>query len=205
MMMVMIVVMVMTSTGAVLTMLMMMVMIMMAYIVIRVKLNPKLVPELPPKPTGKELWHGLIDMFPFLILMGSILGSIYGGYATPTEAAALSVVLAAVLTVVYHCFRIRDIFDAAVAAAKGSAMVFFIIFGAQLFTTLISKAGISRGLVAWFKELQPTKLVLRPVLHSRLPDGRYIDHLSDCSGPVSHDHGHRLRSPLVRCYFDCLN
>lgn len=38
-------------------------------------------------------------------------------------------------------------------------MVFFIIFGAQLFTTLISKAGISRGLVAWFKELQPTKLV----------------------------------------------
>ena len=136
-----------------------MVMIMMAYIVIRVKLNPKLVPELPPKPTGKELWHGLIDMFPFLILMGSILGSIYGGYATPTEAAALSVVLAAVLTVVYHCFRIRDIFDAAVAAAKGSAMVFFIIFGAQLFTTLISKAGISRGLVAWFKELQPTKLV----------------------------------------------
>lgn len=135
------------------------VVLMMIYIIIRVKVNPGLVPELPPKPSIKELGQGLIDMAPFLILMISILGSIYGGIATPTEAAALSVILAIILAIIYRCFRINYILDAGIAAAKSSAMVFFIIFGAQLFTTLISKAGISRGLVSWFTGLQPTKLV----------------------------------------------
>ena len=132
--------------------------IFIIYIVVRVTANPALVPERPPKPTRKELLWGLLDMFPFLLLMLCILGSIYGGFATPTEAAALSVVLAVFITVVYRCFSLKNILDAGLAAAKSSAMVFFIIFGAQIFTTLISKAGISRGLVGWFSALNPSQL-----------------------------------------------
>ena len=132
--------------------------IFITYIVVRVTANPALVPERPPKPTRKELLWGLLDMFPFLLLMLCILGSIYGGFATPTEAAALSVVLAVFITVVYRCFSLKNILDAGLAAAKSSAMVFFIIFGAQIFTTLISKAGISRGLVGWFSALNPSQL-----------------------------------------------
>ena len=45
-----------------------------------------------PKPTGKELWKAFVDAIWALLMPVIILGGIYGGYFTPTEAAAVAVV-----------------------------------------------------------------------------------------------------------------
>ena len=44
-----------------------------------------------PKPTGKELWKAFVDAIWALLMPVIILGGIYGGYFTPTEAAAVAV------------------------------------------------------------------------------------------------------------------
>ena len=45
-----------------------------------------------PKPTGEELWKAFVDAIWALLMPVIILGGIYGGYFTPTEAAAVAVV-----------------------------------------------------------------------------------------------------------------
>lgn len=124
--------------------------IFMIYILIRVRVNPSLVPELPPKSTWQEKRRGLIDMLPFLMLMVMILISIYMGWATPTEAAAFSAFMAVVFAVIYREFTFARLVDSAIKTVKSSAMIFFIVIGAQIFSSLITKSGISRGLLRWF-------------------------------------------------------
>jgi len=126
------------------------VLLFMAYVLIRVKLNPSLVPDLPPKPTWKEKGKGLIDMAPFLTIMLAIFVSIYRGWCTPTEAAALSAFLAAFFALLYKELSFKRIVDSAIKTILSSAMIFFIIISAQVFSSLITKAGISRGMLRWF-------------------------------------------------------
>lgn len=124
--------------------------IFMAYIWIRVKLNPSLVPELPPRSSFKEKMTGLVEMFPFLALMLAIMLSIYFGWATPTEAAALSAFLAVIFSMIYKEFTIKRLVESAIRTVKASSMIFFIVIGAQIFSGLITVSGIGRGLVNWF-------------------------------------------------------
>jgi len=89
-------------------------------------------------------------MAPFLSLMLVIFISIYLGWCTPTEAAALSAVLAILFAILYKEFTIKRIIDSAIKTIHSSAMIFFIIISAQIFSSLITKAGISRGMLRWF-------------------------------------------------------
>ncbi len=122
----------------------------MIYIMVRVRLNPSLVPGLPPKSTWREKAHGLVDMLPFLLLMIMILVSIYMGWATPTEAAAFSAAMAVLFAAIYREFSFKRLLTAAIKTVESSAMIFFIVIGAQIFSSLLTKSGISRGLLRWF-------------------------------------------------------
>lgn len=126
------------------------VLLFMGYVMIRVWINPSLVPELPPKSTTKEKINGLVDMFPFLMLMLTIMLSIYMGWATPTEAAAISAFMAIVFSIIYKEFTFERILTSAIKTVKSSVMIFFIVIGAQIFSSLLTKSGISRGLLRWF-------------------------------------------------------
>ena len=122
----------------------------MIYIMVRVRLNPALVPGLPPKSTWREKRQGLIDMLPFLLLMIMILVSIYMGWATPTEAAAFSAFMAVLFAAIYRELSFKRLLSAAIKTVESSAMIFFIVIGAQIFSSLLTKSGISRGLLRWF-------------------------------------------------------
>ena len=122
----------------------------MIYIMVRVRLNPALVPGLPPKSTWREKRQGLIDMLPFLLLMIMILVSIYMGWATPTEAAAFSAFMAVLFAAISRELSFKRLLSAAIKTVESSAMIFFIVIGAQIFSSLLTKSGISRGLLRWF-------------------------------------------------------
>ncbi len=47
-------------------------------------------------------------------------------------------------------------YKASLSAVKSTAMIFFIIIGAQIFTMLIAKSGISRGMIKWFVSINPS-------------------------------------------------
>ncbi len=107
--------------------------------------RPDLAPAMPddigPKTTG-EFVHLLVKSFlPPSFLVFLVLGSIFGGWATPTEAAGVGAVGALFLAWVNGRLSFRSINEMIEASALTNAMVFFIFFGALLFSFVFRQLG----------------------------------------------------------------
>jgi C4-dicarboxylate transporter, DctM subunit len=85
-----------------------------------------------------------------LLLIGIVLGGIYGGVFTPTEAAAVAAVYAFIITVfVYRELKLRDVPKVLLNAANLSAMLLYIITNAVLFSFLMTHEQIPQAMAAW--------------------------------------------------------
>ncbi|WP_163557226.1 TRAP transporter large permease subunit [Halomonas sp. NO4] len=100
-------------------------------------------------------------LLPMLALIIGVIGSIYAGLASPTEAAAVGVVLSLLLARVQgsmdrHVFR-----DALLGAVRTSIMIAFILAGASFLTAAMGFTGLPRDLAAWIaaQELSPWMLL----------------------------------------------
>jgi len=112
-----------------------------------------------PKATFKETLRAGRDAFWGLLLLAIILGGIYAGVFTPTEAAAVSAIYAFIVAVfVYRDIKLSAVPEVLTESAKVTAMLMFIIANAYLFafvlTTeqipqLASEAIVSMGLPPW--------------------------------------------------------
>jgi tripartite ATP-independent transporter DctM subunit len=113
------------------------------YIGIRCGLNPKLGPSLPPQERASwklKLASVRAVILPILIAVG-VLGSIYTGMATPTEAAAVGVVGALAATLIYRRFNRKMLTQACQESYKTILMVYWIIIGATIFSQLYDAVG----------------------------------------------------------------
>ena len=85
-----------------------------------------------------------------LALIGIVLGGIYGGVFTPTEAAAVAAVYAFIIAVfVYRDMGLRDVPRVLLNAANTSAMLLYIITNAVLFSFLMTSENIPQAMAAW--------------------------------------------------------
>lgn len=92
----------------------------------------------------KETWHAI----PAILLPVAILGSIYGGVMTATEASAFACVYALVVsTVVYHGFTLKSFLNCLKAAIRSTASIFFIIVGCGMFAQLLTTLRIPQQLL----------------------------------------------------------
>ena len=110
-----------------------------AYILALGYLRPAMLPAIPPQEratlTGGALaWAAVKALLPPLLLIGGVLGSIIGGIAAPTEAAGVGAVLSIAVAAVYGRLTLRMIWDAGEGALRISAMIFFILIAAQVFS-----------------------------------------------------------------------
>jgi C4-dicarboxylate transporter, DctM subunit len=88
-----------------------------------------------------------------LLLVVIILGGIYSGVFTPTEAAAVSAVYAFVIVVfVYRDVRLREVPSVLAQAAKVTAMLMFIIGNAYLFAFVLTTEQVPQALVQWITD-----------------------------------------------------
>ena len=90
--------------------------------------------ELAEMPLKKRISGSLINLIPPLILIFAVLGSIFGGIATPTEAAGMGAIFALILAIFYKQFSWEMMKESLIDTAKTTAMVFIILFGAAAFT-----------------------------------------------------------------------
>lgn len=114
-------------------------------------------PTLPRASLG-EIWTSFREAFWGLLLVVIVMGGIYGGVFTPTEAAAVSAVYAFVISVfVYRDLRLRDTFRVVLSAANTSAMLLYIVTNAMLFSYLLTSEQIPQAVSAWVtaKEFSP--------------------------------------------------
>ena len=98
----------------------------------------------------RRLVRGLV---PPLALVVAVLGSILAGYATPTEAAGLGALGALLLALLYRSLNVAMLRDICQATLKTTAMVFFILIGASVFSLVFRGYGGDELVQGLFKGL----------------------------------------------------
>jgi len=95
-----------------------------------------------------------------LLMPVIILGGIYGGIFTPTEASAVAVAYALVVgTVIYREIGLGDIYGILKKSVISSSVIMFIIANAGLFAYLITRAGVPDAIGVWLKEVLQSPLL----------------------------------------------
>jgi tripartite ATP-independent transporter DctM subunit len=103
------------------------------------QLKPDMMPPIPAEERadiqGWELAKkAVMALAPPLLLVGGVLGTIIGGLAAPTEAAGVGAALSIMIAALYGRLNFQMIWDAAQSALRISAMIFFILIAAQVFS-----------------------------------------------------------------------
>jgi len=89
------------------------------------------------------------NVMPLGIIIFAVIGFIFLGIATPTESAATGVVGSLLVAAIYRSLKLRSLWEALVGTVKTTTMIFFLLFGSQLYSQVMSYSGASTGLVEW--------------------------------------------------------
>ncbi len=133
------------------------------YAVVRTMLNPTL--DARPAPDdGERGWrpamNAAMQIIPFLLVIFLVLGLIMLGIAQPTEAAAVGIVGALMLSHLYRTFSLRMVFRACHGAAITTATVLIVIACAKLYSQLLAFTGATGGLIELVSTLGVNRWVL---------------------------------------------
>ncbi|PIE10469.1 MAG: C4-dicarboxylate ABC transporter permease [Rhodobacterales bacterium] len=115
-------------------------------------LNRSKMPPPEPAPTLGETLRALALLAPTVLLVIAVIGSIYAGIASPTEAAVVGVTGALILTAATGALTVESAADALRGATLTTAMIAFILAGASFLTVAMGYTGIPRALAAWIGE-----------------------------------------------------
>jgi C4-dicarboxylate transporter DctM subunit len=153
--------------------------IFMVYVAWRVWSDPKLAPPHEARASGAELLRGAIDSVPVILLIAAVIGSMYFGIVTPTEAAALGCLIAFALALAYRALTRARVMQALRNAAITSGVVMFITLNAQILNFAVVTSGIGEGLAQGLAALGLPKLLFFCLLFLiYLVVGMFIDGLS---------------------------
>jgi tripartite ATP-independent transporter DctM subunit len=115
------------------------------YILARCWLNPDVAPAIPKEeldiPLGQKVWLAFTALIPCTALIIAVLGSIFAGVASPTEAAAMGALGSVLLSVAYRDFSIKMFIQALRQTVLVTSMVILIIAGGTLFSSIFVVGG----------------------------------------------------------------
>jgi len=106
-----------------------------SFIIVRSAITPEVAPRVEEKYTLRQYLHCFVLLLPILILIVMVLGSIYSGVATPTEAAAVGVTAALVMTLIMGQLTWQVFVESLLGALKTSCMVCSLLAGAAFLST----------------------------------------------------------------------
>ncbi|MGX9417772.1 TRAP transporter large permease [Vibrio sp. WJH972] len=115
--------------------------------------------------TGKSIWRervdGLPSLIPFFVLMGVLLVSLYGGFASPSEAASIGVGVTLIIMAVERSLNFSRLKGACIGAAKTASMLGLIIAAAAFLSTAMGFLGLPQAISTAVKsmDLSPMELV----------------------------------------------
>ena len=130
-----------------------------------------------PKPTSAEFWRSFKDAWGGIFMVVLVIGGIYGGLFTPTEAAAVAAVYAFVAAkFFYGDLGWKQVPKTLLSAANTSAMLLYIITNAILFSFLMTSEQIPQSMSQWVvdQNLQPWMFLLM-VNFALLAAGQFME------------------------------
>ncbi len=121
-------------------------------IVIRivVTLKPAMGPAGPRVPWGERM-QALAQVAPVLGVFVVVIVGIYGGWANPTEAAAIGAAACGILAVATGGLRLKGLIDSALGTAQATAMIFLVLLGADMLNTALALSQMPAELATWVK------------------------------------------------------
>ena len=111
------------------------------YIISRCFFQPALAPKAAVEVTWKMRWGSLKDVVPPTLLVVLVLGSIFAGIATPTEAAGVGAMGSLILCLIYRRFTWKVLADSCLETFRVSGMALWILIAATLFGIFYTTAG----------------------------------------------------------------
>lgn len=150
-----------------------------SYVVIRTMLKPSLAPA----PDNIEviwieMFGSLKSLFLPTLIVFSVLGSIYAGIATPTEAAAVGVVGAMLSAMLQGQFTIGNLSDAAMDTLRVTTMIMWITIGAKIFVSIFTGIGGADSLLMFIENLELNRwLVLLAMMGLLVLLGLFLDEI----------------------------
>ncbi|EKF43411.1 TRAP-type C4-dicarboxylate transporter large permease [Nitratireductor indicus C115] len=131
---------------------MMLAALFMGYTAIWALINRDRMPEPDPRvPILERIWQTR-RLFPILGLIAGVIGSIYGGFASPTEAAVVGVALSLALSWLTGTLSRETFLEALRNASRTSCMIVLILAGASVLTVAMGYTGIPRALAQFIAE-----------------------------------------------------
>lgn len=150
-----------------------------SYVVIRTMLKPSLAPT--PEHievSWLEMFGSLKSLFLPTLIVFSVLGSIYAGIATPTEAAAVGVVGAMLSAMLQGQFTIGNLSDAAMDTLRVTTMIMWITIGAKIFVSIFTGIGGADSLLMFIENLELNRwLVLLAMMGLLVLLGLFLDEI----------------------------
>ena len=138
--------------------------IFMAYVMIWSIINKKSMPIFYKNYSFTEKVRKSGKLLPVILLIISVIGSIYTGIATATEAASLGVVGALILSYFQKSLTIKTFKESLLGATKTSCMIAFILAGATFLSLAMGFTGLPRNLAIWIQSMELSPYVLIFVL-----------------------------------------
>lgn len=132
----------------------------MAMIMTRVKLKPSLAPRTKEALEPGEFWDAIRESWPLPVLVLGVIGGIYAGVMTPTEAGAVGAALATVIALVRRSLTLKIMAAALKETALGTSTLFIIAMGASMFTTFMGLAGLPTTIARSILDIGTDPLIL---------------------------------------------
>lgn len=126
----------------------------MAYIAVRASMSPELTPSAGPRATPAELLRGIVNLGPVVFLILLVLGSMYAGYASPTEAAAVGVFGAFLIGAMQRSLNWPAVRQACMSAVRTSSMVGLIVTAAVFLSQAMAFLGVPRAVAEQIAALE---------------------------------------------------
>ncbi len=136
--------------------------IFMSYVIIWSLINKKEMPKILEEYSFLEKIKRSKQLLPVILLISAVIGSIYTGVATATEAASLGVVGALILSYFQKSLTLKTFKSSLLGATKTSCMIAFILAGSTFLSLAMGFTGLPRNLAIWIQgmELSPYVLIL---------------------------------------------
>ncbi|SEG69998.1 TRAP transporter large permease [Marinobacterium lutimaris] len=111
-------------------------------IMLRVKRNPELAGNSAERATSREKIDAIKEIWPLPLLIGAVLGGIFLGIFSPTEAGAVGTCIAALIAITRRTLTVSAVKDAIVNTASSTASIFIILIGSLFFTRFLALSGV---------------------------------------------------------------
>lgn len=132
---------------------MLLVALFVGYVIVWSVLFPHTIPQEDEQLSLAEKIKRSRGLIPVVLLIGGVIGSIYSGIASPTDAAAVGVVLALVFSWLSGTLNRQSFLDGLLGATRTSCMIAFILAGAAFLTVAMGFTGIPKMLAGWIGTL----------------------------------------------------